>query len=64
MKALLYDQYGGGDRFRIGVVSDPLVGPDSVLVKVVAAGINPVDYKVREGYLQGLMQAVFPVDHR
>ena len=61
MKALLYDQYGGNDRFRIGAVSDPLVGPDSVLVKVVAAGLNPVDYKVREGYLQGLMQAVFPV---
>ncbi|MGV8909386.1 MAG: NADP-dependent oxidoreductase [Propionicimonas sp.] len=61
MKALLYDMYGGSDRFRIGTVSDPLVGPDSVLVKVVAAGINPVDYKVREGYLQGLMPAVFPV---
>jgi len=61
MKALLYDQYGGNDRFRIGAVSDPLVGPDSVLVKVVAAGLNPVDYKVREGYLQGLMKAVFPV---
>ena len=61
MKALLYDQFGGNDRFRIGAVSDPLVGPDSVLVKVKAAGLNPVDYKVREGYLQGLMQAVFPV---
>ena len=43
MKALLYDQFGGNDRFRIGAVSDPLVGPDSVLVKVVAAGLNPVD---------------------
>lgn len=61
MKALLYDQFGGIERFRIGAVSDPLVGPDSLLVKVVAAGLNPVDYKVREGYLQGLMQAVFPV---
>ncbi len=61
MKALLYDQFGGIERFRIGAVSDPLVGPDSLLVKVVAAGLNPVDYKVREGYLQGLIQAVFPV---
>jgi NADPH2:quinone reductase len=61
MKALLYDQYGGRDRFRLGAMSDPLVGPDSVLVKVVAAGLNPVDYKVREGYLQGLMPTVFPV---
>jgi len=61
MKALLYDQYGGSDRFRIGTVSDPSIGPDSVLVKVFAAGINPVDYKVREGYLQQLMPAFFPV---
>jgi NADPH:quinone reductase-like Zn-dependent oxidoreductase len=61
MKAFLYDEYGGSDKFRIGTVSDPLVGPDSVLVKVFAAGINPVDYKVREGYLQRLMPAVFPV---
>jgi len=42
-------------------VSDPSIGPDSVLVKVFAAGINPVDYKVREGYLQQLMPAFFPV---
>lgn len=61
MKALRYDEYGGNDRFRIGEVADPLVGPDAVLVRVVAAGLNPVDYKVREGYLQRLMTAVFPV---
>lgn len=61
MKALLYDEYGGSDRFRIGTVADASAGTDSVLVKVVAAGINPVDYKVREGYLKLLMPAVFPV---
>lgn len=61
VKALMYDEFGGNDRFRIGEARDPLVGPDSILVKVVAAGLNPVDYKVREGYLQGLMETVFPV---
>lgn len=61
MKALMYDQFGGNDTFRIGTVSDPLAGPDSILVRVVAAGLNPVDYKVREGYLQQLMPTVFPV---
>ena len=61
MRALLYDQFGGNEKFRVGAVSDPLVGPDSILVRVVAAGLNPVDYKVREGYLQQLMPTVFPV---
>lgn len=32
---------------------DPLVGPDTVLVETRAAGVNPVDWKVRRGYLRG-----------
>ncbi|WP_328593167.1 NADP-dependent oxidoreductase [Lentzea tibetensis] len=32
---------------------DPIVGPDHLLVEVRAAGVNPVDYKIRQGYLQG-----------
>ncbi|HET9379379.1 MAG TPA: NADP-dependent oxidoreductase, partial [Streptomyces sp.] len=44
-----------------GDVRDPRVGPDSVLVKVRAAAVNPVDWKCREGYLDGVLQPVFPV---
>ncbi|HEY0186951.1 MAG TPA: NADP-dependent oxidoreductase [Cellulomonas sp.] len=61
MKAVEYSQFGGADVLR--VVDDrpePHIGPDSVLVKVVAAGINPVDYKVREGYLRGLIDTDLP----
>jgi NADPH:quinone reductase-like Zn-dependent oxidoreductase len=42
-------------------VRDPKVGPDSVLVKVRAAAVNPVDWKCREGYLDGILDPVFPV---
>jgi NADPH:quinone reductase-like Zn-dependent oxidoreductase len=31
---------------------DPLVGPDVVLVRVAAVGVNPVDYKIRQGKLR------------
>jgi NADPH2:quinone reductase len=61
MKAVEYSQFGGADVLR--VVDDrpePHIGPDSVLVKVVAVGLNPVDYKVREGYLQGLIDTTLP----
>ncbi len=61
MKALHYDRFGGLDQLSVGELPDPHIGPDSLLVKVVAAGINPVDYKIREGYLQGLIDTVFPV---
>ncbi|PKQ31843.1 MAG: alcohol dehydrogenase [Actinobacteria bacterium HGW-Actinobacteria-2] len=61
MKALYYDEFGSRDQFRFGEVADPHIGPDSLLVKVVAAGLNPVDYKVRQGHLAGLMDTMFPV---
>lgn len=61
VKALIYDQFGGVENLHISEVPEPLVGPDSILVKVVAAGLNPVDYKVRKGYLKGLMDTMFPV---
>ncbi|MET7292787.1 NADP-dependent oxidoreductase [Streptomyces griseoloalbus] len=61
MKAISYSRYGGPEVLGLGEVEDPRVGPDSVLVKVRAAAVNPVDWKCREGYLDQALQAVFPV---
>ncbi|MGW8885594.1 NADP-dependent oxidoreductase [Streptomyces sp. NPDC055749] len=61
MKAISYSRYGSADVMEYGELPDPKVGPDSVLVKVRAASVNPVDWKAREGYLQGGIEAVFPV---
>ncbi|WP_411083760.1 NADP-dependent oxidoreductase [Streptomyces sp. cmx-18-6] len=61
MKAISYSAYGSADVLEYGERPDPKVGPDSVLVKVRAAAVNPVDWKAREGYLQGALDAVFPV---
>ncbi|MFC8285607.1 NADP-dependent oxidoreductase [Streptomyces cyaneofuscatus] len=61
MKAISYSAYGSADVLEYGERPDPKVGPDSVLVKVRAAAVNPVDWKAREGYLQGGLDAVFPV---
>ncbi|MFD3791644.1 NADP-dependent oxidoreductase [Streptomyces cyaneofuscatus] len=61
MKAISYSAYGSADVLEYGERPDPKVGPDSVLVKVRAAAVNPVDWKAREGYLQGGLEAVFPV---
>ncbi|MHC3474004.1 NADP-dependent oxidoreductase [Streptomyces sp. 7R007] len=61
MKAISYRRYGGVDVLEYGEVRDPKVGPDAVLVEVRAAAVNPVDWKCREGYLDGMLDAVFPV---
>lgn len=61
MKGISYSRYGGPEVLEYGEVRDPKVGPDQVLVKVRAAAVNPVDWKCREGYLDSLLDAVFPV---
>ncbi len=61
MKAISYSRYGGPEVLEYGERPEPKVGPDSVLVKVRAAAVNPVDWKAREGYIDGLFDAVFPV---
>ncbi|WP_406056921.1 NADP-dependent oxidoreductase [Streptomyces sp. NBC_01077] len=61
MKAISYSRYGGPEVLEYGELPDPKVGPDAVLVKVRAASVNPVDWKCQAGYLDGMMDAVFPV---
>lgn len=61
MKGISYSRYGGPEVMEYGDVRDPKVGPDTVLVKVRAVSVNPVDWKCREGHLDGILDTVFPV---
>ncbi|AUG76820.1 alcohol dehydrogenase [Kitasatospora sp. MMS16-BH015] len=61
MKAIAIRRYGGPEVVEYTELPDPRVGPDSVLVRVRAAGVNPVDWKIREGYLDGMIDAHFPL---
>ena len=61
MRAAIYDQYGGADVIEVREVADPPVGPDTVLVRAKATSVNPVDWKVREGYLQGAFPHHLPI---
>ena len=62
VKAIVMNQYGGPDVLKLATdAPEPKVGPDSVLVRAKAAGVNPVDWKIREGKLDGLFQSDFPV---
>lgn len=50
MKAAWYEQLGPANEvLQVGVMSVPDVGPEEVLVRVYASGINPADVKKRHG---------------
>jgi NADPH:quinone reductase-like Zn-dependent oxidoreductase len=61
MKAAIYDEYGSADVLQVREVDDPPVGPDTVLVRARATSVNPVDCKVREGYLRGAFPHHLPI---
>ena len=60
MKANFIQSYGGAGVVTFGEIAAPAVGPDDVLVAVKAASINPIDWKVREGYLKANFPIKFP----
>jgi NADPH2:quinone reductase len=49
MKAIRVHQFGGPDSLQWETVPDPEPGPGQVVVRVAAAGVNPVDTYIRSG---------------
>jgi alcohol dehydrogenase len=61
MKAAQINSYGGVDALTVNNDTDkPSAGPGQVLVEVYAAGLNPFDWKVREGYMKDFIPLTFP----
>ncbi|WP_442815140.1 NADP-dependent oxidoreductase [Streptomyces sp. NBC_01298] len=61
MRAMTYDTYGGVEVLSETRIPVPKVGPGEVLVRVRCASVNPVDWKIMAGGLDGLMDVVYPV---
>ena len=61
MLAVRIHQYGSRDALSLDDIPIPDIAPDEVLVKVVAASVNPVDWKVREGYLAQMIPHPLPL---
>ncbi|NYE93909.1 NADPH:quinone reductase-like Zn-dependent oxidoreductase [Psychromicrobium silvestre] len=61
MRAISFSHYAtDNSSLELGDLPNPKVGPGTLLVEVKAAGVNPVDWKVLAGYLDGLIDTVFP----
>jgi len=60
MKAVVLPSFGQAERLELRDVAEPTPGPGEIKVRVVAAGINPVDWKLRSGAVQKWMPLELP----
>ena len=60
MRALVFNRYGGLDQVAIADLPRPVPKPDEILVQVHAAGLNPVDNKIRSGKLRPILRFRLP----
>lgn len=61
MRAVIIEEYGGKEKLKEAEVPIPKAKAHQVVVKEKATSINPIDWKLREGYLQKMMPWEFPI---
>ena len=61
MKAVRIHGFGDASVLTLEEIPVPDVGEEDVLIRVVAAGVNPVDWKIREGHLKDVVAHRLPL---
>jgi NADPH:quinone reductase-like Zn-dependent oxidoreductase len=61
MKAIQIEEFGGRNMLELNNVAIPEAGAEDVLIKVKSASVNPVDWKIREGHLQPMLNHTLPL---
>ncbi len=61
MQALVIHRYGGPEVLSLEDRPEPAVGPRDVLIDVRAAGLNPIDFKLRERKAWPALRPRFPI---
>lgn len=60
MKAVVLHEYGGPDKLKYEEWDDPRAAEGQILIRVTAAGINPIDWKLRSGAMKDFMPLELP----
>ncbi|MGO2583943.1 MAG: NADP-dependent oxidoreductase [Brachybacterium tyrofermentans] len=61
MRAMTYTEYGDPSTLQLTDAPMPKAAPGAVVIRVERASVNPVDWKVMSGGLDGLIETIFPV---
>jgi NADPH:quinone reductase-like Zn-dependent oxidoreductase len=61
MKAIRIHSFGHADQMKLEDTPRPAVQSGHALIRIRAAGVNPVDWKIREGFLKDVMRTSFPL---
>jgi NADPH:quinone reductase-like Zn-dependent oxidoreductase len=61
MFAVRMHSYGGPEVLKYEEIPRPKAGVGEIMIKVHAAGVNPVDWKIREGYLKQRANHTLPL---
>ncbi|WP_075038370.1 NADP-dependent oxidoreductase [Halobacillus dabanensis] len=61
MKAIVIEQYGNKDQLIEKEMKYPVPKENQVIVEMHATSINPIDWKLREGYLKEMLDFDFPI---
>jgi len=61
MKAVRIHAYGDRSVLQFEDAPKPAIARDEALVRVVAAAVNPIDWKIRQGHLKTMVPYVFPL---
>lgn len=59
-QAIRFHEYGGSDKLALETLPCPELKANEVLIEVHCAGVNPVDWKIRSGYLKDFMPLTLP----
>ena len=61
MKAIRIHQYGDASTLKLEEIPRLSIADDQILIRIRDAGVNPIDWKIRQGYLKQVMPAHFPI---
>ena len=61
MKAIRIHEYGDAGTLKLEDIPPLSISDDQILVRVHDAGVNPIDWKIRQGFMKQVMPVSFPL---
>lgn len=61
MKAVIFNEFGPSSVLKMADVQDPEPKDQEIQIRLAYTGVNPIDYKMRQGYLKDRMPYQFPI---